>query len=251
MNDDSDSDKDRLIEELRAAIAARDEFIAVAAHELRNPVTPIVAQVQLAQARARREGVSEALMKNLDTLQLAVDHYVRRATTLLETTRVTSGSLRLHPTSFDLVELVRDCVRNYGQLAAHAGSDLDLCAGGAVVGSWDRLALEQVLDNLISNAVRYGDGKPIRVEVREDADQVVIGVIDQGIGIAISDRSRIFERFERAVGNTTRGGFGIGLWLAHKLVQAHGGALEVTSELGRGSKFFVRLPRRTAIETAQ
>lgn len=250
MNNDSDSEQERLIEELRAAVAARDEFIAVAAHELRNPVTPIVAQVQLILSKARREGVSDSLQKNLDNLQLAVDHYLRRATTLLEITRVNSGSLRLHPNAFDMVELVRDCARNYEQLAAHAGSTLEVCAGDAVCGVWDRLALEQVLDNLISNALRYGDGKPIRIELNEEANEVEITVIDHGIGIAAEDRSRIFERFERAVGNATRGGFGIGLWLAHKLVQAHGGRLDVTSELGRGSTFRVRLPRQLAIETA-
>jgi len=251
MKNDSDAERDGLIEELRAAIAARDEFIAIAAHELRNPVTPIVAQAQLIAARARREGVSEALLKSIDNLQLAVDHYLRRATMLLEISRVNAGRVRLQPETFDLCAMVRDCVRNHEQLAAYAGATIEVSGAAEIVGSWDRMALEQVMDNLLSNAVRYGDGKPIRVVLSADEDGAEIDVIDQGIGIAPQDRARIFERFERAVGNTAQGGFGIGLWLSRQLVLAHGGELEVESALGQGSTFVVRLPRGTASEAEQ
>jgi signal transduction histidine kinase len=237
-----DADMGRLIEELRAAIAARDEFIAVAAHELRNPMTPIVGQVQLLLSRARREQVSQSLISGLEMLEAAVDHYVRRATTLLEITRLNADKIQLQPTHFDLSELVRECVRKYEQMAARAGSLLHYPVGQSVVGTWDRLATEQVLDNLVSNAIRYGDGKPVNVELAADEHRVVLRVVDRGIGIAPVDRSRIFERFEQ--GSAPRsGGFGIGLWLSNKLVQAQGGTVQVESELGQGSSFIVTLPR--------
>jgi two-component system, OmpR family, sensor kinase len=241
-----DADKERLIEELRAAVAARDEFIAVAAHELRNPMTPIMGQVQLLLSRARREHVSHSLISGLEMLETAVDHYVRRATTLLEITRLNAERIQLQPTSFDLCELVRDCVRKYEQMAARAGSQLHCLADQPVLGTWDRLATEQVLENLMSNAIRYGDGKPVTVDVDANEQRVVLRVVDNGIGIAPADRDKIFERFEQGSAAPRSGGFGIGLWLSKKLVHAQGGALQVESELGQGSTFIVSLPRHVA-----
>lgn len=243
MTTPSLTDQERLIEELRAAISARDEFIAIAAHELRNPMTPIVGQVQLLLSRARREQASPALLQGLEMLEMAVDHYVRRATTLLEITRLNSEDVRLEPSAFDLCELVRACVRKYEQLATRAGSTLECVHEGPVDGAWDHLATEQVLDNLVSNAIRYGDGKPVRVEVDSDPSSVEVRVIDHGIGIAPEDRERIFQRFERGPTAPRSGGFGIGLWLSTKLVQAQGGTLTLTSEVGNGSTFILRLPR--------
>lgn len=237
------SDSERLIEELRAAIAARDEFIAIAAHELRNPMTPIVGQVQLLLSRARREQASPALLQGLETLELAVDHYVKRATTLLEITRLNAEQVRLELSTFDLCELLRDCVEKYRPLAERAGSMLRCELDEPVLGTWDRLATEQILDNLVSNAIRYGDGKPVTVEVESDPDRVIVRVVDRGIGVAPADRERIFQRFQRASGASRSGGFGIGLWLSSKLVQAQAGVLELQSEAGSGSTFVVRLPR--------
>lgn len=237
------ADTQRLIEELRAAIAARDEFIAIAAHELRNPMTPIVGQVQLLLSRARREQASPALVSGLEMLEIAVDHYIQRATALLEITRMNTEQVTLQPTRFDLCELVHDCVRKYEQLAARAGSTLHCELSPPVTGVWDRLATEQVLDNLVSNAIRYGDGKPVTVELYSEADGLVLRVIDHGIGISAADRERIFQRFQRAHDAPRSGGFGIGLWLSNKLVQAQGGTLELQSAPGMGSTFIVRLPR--------
>src|SRR5690606_5877648 len=177
------------------------------------------------------------------TLELAVDHYVKRATTLLEITRLNSEQVRLELSTFDLCGLLRDCVDKYRQLAERAGSTLNCEFREPVVGTWDRLATEQVLDNLVSNAIRYGDGKPVIVEAESDPSWVVVRVVDRGIGIAPADREQIFRRFERASGASRSGGFGIGLWLSSKLVQAQAGVLEVESEAGSGSTFIVRLPR--------
>ena len=243
MTTPSPTDQAGLIEELRAAIAARDEFIAIAAHELRNPMTPIVGQVQLLLSRARREKASPAMLQGLEMLELAVDHYIRRATTLLEITRLNSEHVKLEPMSFDLSELVRACVRKYEPLAMRAGSTLECHNPSPVDGTWDHLATEQILENLVSNALRYGDGKPVRVEVESDPDWVEVRVIDHGIGVAPTDRERIFQRFERGPSAPRSGGFGIGLWLASRLVQAQGGTLGLQSELDRGSTFTVRLPR--------
>jgi signal transduction histidine kinase len=161
---------------------------------------------------------------------------------VLEITRLNADQVRLDLTTFDLCDLVRDCARKYEQLAARAGSTLHCDFRPPVNGTWDRLATEQILDNLVSNAIRYGDGKPVSIHLESDSTWVTLRVVDHGIGIAPADRERIFERFERASGARS-GGFGIGLWLSSKLVQAQGGVLELESEPGSGSTFSVRLPR--------
>ena len=239
-----DDGADAIIAELRAAVAARDNFIAVAAHELRNPMTPIVGQVELLLARARREGASAATITGLERLELSVGHYVRRATALLEISRLNAGQMRLEPTTFDMAPFVAETTRNYDMLAARAGSVLRCDAKGPVVGVWDRLSTEQIIDNLVSNAIRYGDGKPIQVELVADEAGVTLRVVDTGVGIAPDDQNRIFERFEQAIGSRQKsGGFGIGLWLVRELTEAMGGKIDVVSAKDEGSTFTVWLPR--------
>lgn len=239
----SDSDNEQLIEALRAAIAARDEFIAIAAHELRNPMTPIVGQVQLLLSRARREQVSPVLLQGLEKLETAVDHYMKRATTLLEITRLNADEVQLQPTTFDLCELLRECAHKYQPLAARAGATVHCDLASPVVGTWDRLATEQILDNLVSNAIRYGDGKPVNIELESDPAWVVVRVVDRGIGIPPADHERIFQRFQQASGLSRSGGFGIGLWVSSMLARAQAGELALQSQPGVGSTFIVRLPR--------
>ena len=238
----SANDQAPIIDELRRAIAVRDDFIAIAAHELRNPMTPIAGQVELLVARARREGVSPAMLDGLERLELAIEHYLRRATVLLEVSRLNAGQVRLQPSTFDMAELVALTTRNYQVLAERAGSALH-CHAEPAVGTWDRLSSEQVLDNLLSNAIRYGAGKPIRVELAQVSDGIVLKVQDEGIGIPTSAQARIFERFERVGRERTSGGFGVGLWLVRRLVEAQGGKIEVRSKPSEGSTFIVQLPR--------
>jgi signal transduction histidine kinase len=237
-------DRDVLIEELRAAVAARDNFIAVASHELRNPMTPIVGQVELLLGRARRDGSSAATIAGLERLGVAVSHYVRRATTLLEISRMNAGRLVLEPTDFDMAALVAHTTANYEMLAARAGSVLRCDVQGPVTGRWDQLATEQIIDNLISNAVRYGDGKPINVALIADGAGVTLSVADAGAGIPPDDQARIFARFEQAIGTRRKsGGFGIGLWLVRELTEAMGGTIHVECAESGGSTFTVWLPR--------
>ena len=244
VQQDADGDIEGLIAELRGAVAARDDFITVAAHELRNPMTPIAAQVQLLLVRARREGASAATMAGLERLDMAIGHYIRRATALLEISRVNAGQLRLTPTAFDMAELVAEATAHYETLAVLAGSPLRCDAEGPMVGTWDRLSTEQILDNLISNAIRYGYGKPIDVALAAEHDGVAITVADRGAGIEPTHLERIFGRFEQIAGTDRRnGGFGIGLWLVRNLVEAQGGRIEVESDVGAGSTFRVHLPR--------
>jgi signal transduction histidine kinase len=239
-----DADKDRLIAELREAVRARDEFVAIAAHELRNPMTPILMQVSglLAAAKDPRRCRPELIGPRMEVLELAVRDFVRRSTALLDVSRIAAGNLRLEFTEADFSRLVQGVVARAGIAARMARCSLEPDIQEGIVGSWDRLALEQVAENLLSNSIKFGAGRPVSVILRSDGRSAELTVRDRGIGISEEDRARIFQRFERAVARREHGGFGIGLWLAHQLTVAMGGAIAVESTLGEGATFTVTLP---------
>jgi two-component system OmpR family sensor kinase len=239
-----EADKDRLIEELREAVRARDEFVAIAAHELRNPMTPILMQVGMLLAAARNPSRCrpEIMLPRVEVLEQAVQEFVRRATTLLDMSRIAAGNLRIDRSEVDLSSVVRGVAERAAVAARMARCRLKVDLANGVVGMWDRLAVQQVAENLLSNAIKFGAGKPVDIGLRADGRVAELTVRDRGIGISEDDRARIFQRFERAVTRREHGGFGIGLWLANQMVEAMGGRIEVESRLGEGTSFVVRLP---------
>ena len=144
----------------------------------------------------------------------------------------------------ELSALVREVAERFEPELTRAGSALRLHMSAETGGQWDRLRLDQVVTNLLSNAVKYGRGNPIQVETEATGGQVRLFVKDGGIGIASEDLSRLFNRFERAVSERNYGGFGLGLWITRQIVEAMGGRIHVTSQLGVGSTFTVELPRQ-------
>jgi signal transduction histidine kinase len=240
----SEADKDRLIAELREAVRARDEFVAIAAHELRNPMTPILMQVSglLAAAQDPRRCRPELIGPRMEVLELAVRDFVRRSTALLDVSRIAAGNLRVELAEVDLSRLVHGVVARAGIAARMARCSLEPDLQEGVVGTWDRLALEQVAENLLSNSIKFGAGQPVGIVLRSDGRTAELTVRDRGIGISEEDRARIFQRFERAVARREHGGFGVGLWLAYQLTVAMGGAIAVESTRGEGAVFTVTLP---------
>ena len=231
--------------ELSEAVAARDSFIAVAAHELRNPMTPIIGQVDyllnsVQSGKAQPYQVEERLLR----IQRAMAQYVRRATSLLDVSRINSGKFRLTPAPFDLTDLLRGVVGTYAEAARYAGSPIGITAPESLPGCWDRLAMEQIIDNLVSNAIKYGARRPVEVCAEASGNTVTLRVRDHGPGISTEDRARIFGRFERAVGTSERhSGFGVGLWVVGQLVAVMQGTVTVGDADGGGSVFNVTLPR--------
>jgi signal transduction histidine kinase len=162
--------------------------------------------------------------------------------TLLDVSRISSGQLRLDPEPLELSALVDGALTSLEAAAAASGSELKRPAGAKVEGRWDRLRVEQVLTNLVANALRYGGGKPVTVAVGADDRGAVITVADEGPGIAPADAERIFERFERGDAEQDEGGLGLGLYIAREIVRAHGGSIELVSAPGHGATFTVHLP---------
>jgi signal transduction histidine kinase len=138
--------------------------------------------------------------------------------------------------------MAQDVAERFREQAAGGGVPVSFEAPSPVPGSWDRMRLEQVLTNLLANALKFGEGKPILVSVSADSRAAMLTVADQGIGIAPHDLSRIFHQFERVLGHRSFGGLGMGLYIARQIAQAHGGRIEVDSVQGKGSKFRVVLP---------
>ncbi|WP_210497404.1 sensor histidine kinase [Microvirga antarctica] len=234
---------------LTESVAARDAFLAVAAHELRNPMTPILAHVQRLARISAVSGDPE-MAKGLKRLERLVEHYIRRATALLEVSRMTTGKLVLNPERFDLADLLRDAVEAVRPAALYVGSTLSLEAPDECSVVLDRLAVEQILDNLISNAVKYGAGRPVELILSTGPAHADIHVKDQGAGISAADQSRIFDRFERAVSQgSTIGGFGVGLWVVGQLVDAMGADIKVDSVVGAGTTFTLSLPLEASRHT--
>jgi len=240
----SEVDKDRLIEELREAVRARDEFVAIAAHELRNPMTPILMQVGLlfAAAKSPNRCRPEVITPRLERLQMAVTEFVRRSTTLLDVSRIAAGNVRIETAEVNLSAVIRGVISRTAVAARRARCRLDEELQEGVVGMWDKLALEQVAENLLTNAIKFGAGHPIAITLRADRQTAKLIIRDEGIGISEEDRARIFQRFEQAVTRREHGGFGIGLWLANQLVVAMGGSIIIESVPGEGTTFTVMLP---------
>ena len=234
----------QLVDELHGAIRARDDFIAIAAHELRNPLTPILglAELALASVRAAEGTVPPRVTTILEKMQFAVQEFIKRATRLLDVTRIDSGNFQLNPATTNLSALVISVAHRYEDKAAHGQNSLTLDIEDAVTGEWDHLAVEQVVENLLSNALKFGTGKPVTVRVRWSGESACVEVQDLGIGMQPEQQARIFGRFEQVMTQHQGGGFGIGLWVSARLVAAMNGRLIVSSRLGEGSTFTAMLP---------
>jgi PAS domain S-box-containing protein len=230
-------------EDLQASVRARDDFLAIASHELKTPLAALLMQIQGLQRSVRAErhrNVVERLAKAAKS-GLRLERLVNQ---LLEVSRITVGSLRLEPRLLDLGDVVRDVVaRLTGPNAPAAGCVLLRCEP-RVHGRWDRVRMEQVVDNLVSNALKYGRGEPVEVDLHVEGDDAVLVVTDHGIGIDEESQGKIFEKFERAVPTHDFGGFGLGLWISRQVVEASGGKIDAQSVPGYGSTFTVRLPMR-------
>ena len=233
----------RLYRQAQQAIGLRDEFLAIAAHELKTPLTGLTLLVASAERSMAKLPNAPALMRSKIA---ALSRQVRRLTdlvkNLLDVSRIQAGRFHVSIEQVDLCAVVREVAERHAQEASDAGCSLEIAADGPVVGAWDQSGLDHIVSNLVSNAIKYGKGKPISVVAGSNGDTARLSVADGGIGIAPDDHERIFQRFERAVTHSGFAGMGLGLWIVREIVTRLGGAIHVESRLGQGACFAVELP---------
>jgi signal transduction histidine kinase len=232
----------RIEADLVDALKARDDLVAVAAHELRNPLNVFHLTLQLLY-RLSGEGASAVdLRRLLDRSRIQLSRLSALVDRLLDVTRLRSGKFELDREEFDLGELAREVVVRQREESPAADVSFDTEEG--VIGNWDRLRLDQAVTNLVSNAIKYGCGRPVMVRISTCDNLAIVTVRDHGVGMPPADLARIFDRFERAVPRTNNEGLGLGLWITKRIAEAHDGSVLVESQLGHGSTFTLRLPRQ-------
>jgi len=235
-------DTGRLYRRAQEAVAARDEFLSIASHELKTPLTSLVLHSDGLRAAARRHD-ADAAAKKAEVIRRNVDRLSRLVASMLDISRIGAGRLDLELEEVDLAEIARDVAARFEDEAHRAGCAIHLHADTPVVGRWDATRIDQVVTNLLANALKYGTGRPVDVTVEADGGTAILSVGDHGIGISEADQTRIFQRFERAVSRRNYGGFGLGLWIVRQIVEALGGSVRVESVPGEGSTFIVELAR--------
>ncbi|WP_043388470.1 hybrid sensor histidine kinase/response regulator [Archangium violaceum] len=240
----------RLYRESQEAIRLRDEFLSVAAHELRTPLTTLGLQLGTLVQRARRESSPE-MVERLDKGLRQVKRLGSLVETLLDVSRLSTGELSLTLEGVDLVELVREVLERFAAESRAMGCALRLEAARELVGQWDRMRVEQVVAGLVSNALKFGARQPVDVRVVSDGVVARVVVEDRGIGVPEEQLERIFERFGRAVSSRSYGGLGLGLYLARRGAEAHGGRVWAESRPGGGARFTLELPLRAAGKTVE
>lgn len=232
----------RLFRQAQDAVAARDEFLSIASHELYTPITSLKLAVQTL-ARDRHALSPEAVARANELLQRQVDRLAQLVGELLSITRIRAGRLPLELDEVDLCEVVRSVIQQLEPDLVRAGCPLTLDCPERLAGRWDRSRLGQVVTNLLTNALKFGTGRPIEVELRGRAEEVLLRVRDHGIGIEPQQLARLFQPYERAAPAGTVGGLGLGLYIVRGIVEALGGTVTVESAPGEGSTFQVALPR--------
>jgi signal transduction histidine kinase len=239
---------ERRQDEALRAVKVRDEFLSVASHELKTPLTSLKLQVQgllemPPQIPDRKD--ADRLRSSFALTERQVRRLERLIGNLLDVSRIAVGRFQLQVEEVDLVSIVRDVAAQFSAELQRAHYTLDLKLPESARGKWDPLRLEQVVVNLLSNALKYGNGKPIELSVEMQNGHARLSVRDQGIGVEVVAQERIFERFERAV-SLNYGGLGLGLYITKQIVLAHGGSIRVESTPGAGSNFVVEIPRENS-----
>ncbi|HEX6289580.1 MAG TPA: ATP-binding protein [Herpetosiphonaceae bacterium] len=248
-------DNARLYREAQEAIMTRDEFLSIASHELKTPLTSLQLQVQTLLRTIKKGGYGrlspERLVQKLELADQQTERLAALINELLDVARIRSGRIDMQLEEIDLALIIRDVVLRSEEQLAQVGCQVQIIGDRQACVYGDRSRLEQVVTNLLSNAMKYGSGKPIEITVTSDADNVHLAVRDEGIGIAPEHLERIFVRFERAVSSDNFGGLGLGLYIVRQIVESLDGTIRVASEPGSGSTFTVSLPRLSRERTEQ
>ena len=229
-------------EALDRAIKARDNFFMIASHELRTPLTCLELQLQVMEYDLKENFTTDKFENGLKKQREHLSRITRIIDNILDESRISRGEIPMAFEEFDLSEMVCRIVNEFKIAAEASGTSVSVETEQSIIGSWDQFRLEQVLLNLLSNALRYGEKKPIHIQLRKSENRAQLSVKDSGRGIKTEDHNRIFERFERATADSDTNGLGLGLYISKNVIKAHGGEIKLSSEPEKGSTFTIFLP---------
>jgi len=239
-------------DEVQRLLQLRDEFISIAGHELKTPLTPLCLQRHVIQKIMRSRDLQadvkeQKLDAYLEMSKRQIDALTKLVEALLDVSQIRLGRFCVKPdTNVDLFNLVREVVERYRPQWEMAYSPVKVeLLGESPKGQWDSLRMEQAISNLLTNAIKYGRGKPIELTISSDRSEARISIRDSGSGISKADQARIFNRFERAGSIGSYGGLGLGLYITRQIVAAHAGTISIQSEVGKGATFIIDLPLKS------
>ncbi|RYZ97456.1 MAG: HAMP domain-containing histidine kinase, partial [Proteobacteria bacterium] len=238
----------RLFGEATRAVSARDNLLSVTSHELRTPVTSLKLQLQMARRQLKAGKVEPAaLERSLDISIKQVDRLNSLIEDLLNFSSVSAGKMRYHFARNDVAAIVSETLERHAESARIGKTPMKQTGLASLEAEVDPLRFGQVVENLVTNALKYGAGGPVELELREAGLDFTLRVRDQGIGIAPDKLNTVFERYERVGPTQGISGFGLGLYVSRAFVQAHGGTITVESTPGKGSCFTVKMPLRQGL----
>ena len=232
------------LSEVEESIRIRDEFISVASHELRTPVTRILLHLQ--HIRKTGEDFKERTIKSLETCESATKELISLMDNLVDVTKLRLGKLEIKRTKTNISSVLLNVLNKFKDPIRLFGNHVSLDHQGDLVGYWDQERLDQLFTNLLSNALKFGEGRPIKMVLKQETANISFIISDEGPGIPYELQPKVFERFERAVGSSNISGLGLGLYIARQIVVAHKGDISLESHPGKGSVFKIILPLKQA-----
>lgn len=239
-------DNARLYDKANQAIKIRDEFLSISSHELKTPLTPLKIQLQSIAKQIDKGLLQEESLNQFKKSITMAEKQVNRITVLvddlLDVTRITSGKLTLNVEDVDLVETIKEVGERYTTQLQKAQTELKLDLLPSLITKIDRIRFEQVLINLLTNAIKYAPGRPIEISLNHLDNKILLKITDHGEGILPDDQKKVFDRFERANSHAAQGGLGLGLYIVKQIITAHGGTIEVYSQQNVGTTFTIELP---------
>jgi len=239
-------DNSKLYSEAQAALNSRDEFLSIASHELKTPLTSVLLALQFAIRRMKnqdKKNIDKSVLTALETGVIETRRLSALMSDLLNISVISTGKLKIDKEESDLVQIISDAISGFKILMERR--DIKIIyrkREDVIIGMWDKVRMGEVFSNFLSNAIKYGKGRPILIESAIDKGRAIVKIKDRGIGIEQEDRESIFELFKRTKNAADYKGMGVGLYIANQIVSAHNGKIIVESKPGEGSAFTIELP---------